>query len=102
MRWGNEWRRGRRTEYARGRAQGQEEPTLLEVVLRVQRDFRQRLAPIGVTPLQAGVILYRLRRKGDRAARPFTRRASDEQNSRYENPTLDSGTAHAAGISLAV
>ena len=40
---------------------GQDEPTLLEVVLRVQGDFRSRLAPIGVTPLQAGVILYLLR-----------------------------------------
>ena len=36
----------------------QDEPTLLEVVLRVQGDFRRRLAPIGVTPLQAGVMLY--------------------------------------------
>ena len=40
---------------------GQDEPTLLEVVLRVHGDFRRRLAPIGVTPLQAGVILYLLR-----------------------------------------
>ena len=37
---------------------GQDERTLLEVVLRVHGDFRRRLAPIGVTPLQAGVILY--------------------------------------------
>ena len=39
----------------------QDKPTLLEVVLRVHGDFRRRLAPIGVTPLQAGVILYLLR-----------------------------------------
>ena len=37
---------------------GQDELTLLELVLRVQGDFRQRLAPLRVTPLQAGVILY--------------------------------------------
>ena len=36
----------------------QDEPTLLEVVLRVQGEFRQHLAPLHVTPLQAGVILY--------------------------------------------
>ena len=36
----------------------QDEPTLLEVVLRVHGDFRRRLEPIGVTPLQAGVMLY--------------------------------------------
>ena len=40
---------------------GQDERTLLEVVLRLHGDFRRRLAPIGVTPLQAGVILYLLR-----------------------------------------
>jgi DNA-binding MarR family transcriptional regulator len=34
------------------------EPTLLEVMLRVHGEFRGRLAPIQVTPLQAGVILY--------------------------------------------
>lgn len=32
--------------------------TLLELVLRVQGDFRRRLEPIRVTPLQAGVILF--------------------------------------------
>ena len=32
--------------------------TLLELVLQVQGDFRRRLEPIEVTPLQAGVILY--------------------------------------------
>ena len=37
---------------------GQDKPTLLEVVLRVQGDFRSRLASIDVTPLQAGVMLY--------------------------------------------
>ena len=36
----------------------QDTPTLVEVVLRVQGDFRRRLEPIGVTPLQAGVMLY--------------------------------------------
>ena len=36
----------------------QDKPTLLEVVLRVQGEFRQQLAPLRVTPLQAGVILY--------------------------------------------
>jgi len=33
-------------------------PTLLEHVLRVQSDLRRALAPIGVTPLQAGVLCY--------------------------------------------
>ena len=37
---------------------GQDELTPLEVVLRLHGDFRRRLAPIGVTPLQAGVMLY--------------------------------------------
>ena len=36
----------------------QDERTLLEVVLRMHGDFRRRLEPIGVTPLQAGVMLY--------------------------------------------
>ena len=35
-----------------------ENPTLLELVLRVQGEFRRNLEPIRVTPLQAGVILY--------------------------------------------
>ena len=35
-----------------------DKPTLLEVVLQVQGDFRSRLASIGATPLQAGVLLY--------------------------------------------
>jgi DNA-binding MarR family transcriptional regulator len=34
------------------------EPTLLELVLRVQGDLRRALNPIGVTPLQAGVRCY--------------------------------------------
>ena len=37
---------------------GQDKPTLLEIVLRVQGEFRRYLAPLRVTPLQAGVILY--------------------------------------------
>ena len=36
----------------------QDKPTLLEVVLRVQGDFRQCLAPLHATPLQAGVMLF--------------------------------------------
>ncbi len=34
------------------------ESTLLELVLRVQGELRRALAPIGVTPLQAGVLCY--------------------------------------------
>jgi len=41
----------------------QDEPTLLEVVLRVQGDFRSQLATLRVTPLQAGVILYLYRQR---------------------------------------
>ena len=37
---------------------GPNEPTMLEVVLRVQGDFRRQLAPLHVTPLQAGVMLF--------------------------------------------
>ena len=37
---------------------GHEALTLLELVLRVQGEFRRCLEPIRVTPLQAGVILY--------------------------------------------
>ncbi len=33
-------------------------PTILELVLRLHGDFRRRLEPIRVTPLQAGVMLY--------------------------------------------
>ncbi|MGH7183146.1 MAG: hypothetical protein ACREJN_14370, partial [Nitrospiraceae bacterium] len=36
----------------------QSKPTLLEVGLRVQGDFRRCLAPLRVTPLQAGVSIY--------------------------------------------
>ena len=35
-----------------------EKPTLLELVLQLHGEFRRRLDPIRVTPLQAGVILY--------------------------------------------
>ena len=38
--------------------------TLLEAVLRVQGDLRRALAPIGVTPHQAGVLSY-LRQHAD-------------------------------------
>ena len=38
--------------------ESQDKPTLLEVALRVQGDFRRRLAPRRVTSLQAGVMLY--------------------------------------------
>ena len=41
----------------------QDKPTVLEVALRVQSDFRQHLAPLRVTPLQAGVILYLYRQR---------------------------------------
>ena len=34
------------------------EPSLLKLVLRVQSNLRRALAPIGVTPLQAGVLCY--------------------------------------------
>ena len=37
---------------------GNEKLTLLELVLRVQGEFRRSLEPIRVTPLQAGVILF--------------------------------------------
>ena len=40
------------------KGQGQDEPTLLEVVLLLHGDFRRRLESIRVTPLQAGVMLY--------------------------------------------
>src|SRR4051794_13125724 len=38
--------------------QKHDKPTLLEVVLRLHGEFRRRLAPLRVTVLQAGVILY--------------------------------------------
>jgi len=37
---------------------GHEALTLLELVLRVEGEFRRSLEPIRVTPLQAGVLLY--------------------------------------------
>jgi DNA-binding MarR family transcriptional regulator len=40
-----------------------DEPTRLEAVLRLHGEFRRRLVPLKVTPLQAGVILY-LHRQG--------------------------------------
>ncbi len=39
-------------------------PTLLEDVLRLQGNFRRVLQPIGVTPLQAGVLCYLHRHAG--------------------------------------
>jgi DNA-binding MarR family transcriptional regulator len=39
-------------------------PTQLELLLRLEGDFRKRLGPIRVTPSQAGVILF-LRRHAD-------------------------------------
>jgi DNA-binding MarR family transcriptional regulator len=41
-----------------------EELTLLELVLQLHGDFRRRLEPIRVTPLQTGAILF-LRRHAD-------------------------------------
>jgi len=41
-----------------------EDLTILELVLQLHGDFRRRLEPIRVTPLQAGVILF-LRRHAD-------------------------------------
>ena len=41
-----------------------EELTLLELVLQLHGEFRRSLAPIGVTPLQAGVLLYVRRQTG--------------------------------------
>jgi len=37
---------------------GNEKLTLLELVLRLEGEFRRSLEPIRVTPLQAGVLLY--------------------------------------------
>jgi len=37
---------------------GNEKLTLLELVLRMQGEFRRSLEPIRVTPLQAGMMLY--------------------------------------------
>ena len=43
---------------------GYKDLTILELVLQLHGDFRRRLEPIRVTPLQAGVILF-LRRHAD-------------------------------------
>jgi DNA-binding MarR family transcriptional regulator len=43
---------------------GHEKQTLLELVLRLEGEFRRSLEPIRVTPLQAGVLLF-LRRHAD-------------------------------------
>ncbi len=43
---------------------GHEELTLLELVLQLHGEFRRCLEPIGVTPLQAGVLLYVRRQTG--------------------------------------
>lgn len=40
------------------RHKGHEELTLLELVLRLEGEFRRSLESIRVTPLQAGVLLY--------------------------------------------
>jgi DNA-binding MarR family transcriptional regulator len=49
-----------------GKHHGQKEkgPTLLELVLRLEGDFRKRLGPIRVTPSQSGVLLF-LRRHAE-------------------------------------
>ena len=46
------------------RKQKETGPTLLELVLQLEGDFRRSLQPIGVTALQAGVILF-LRRHAE-------------------------------------
>jgi len=43
---------------------GYEDLTILERVLQLHGQFRRSLEPLGVTPLQAGVILF-LRRHAD-------------------------------------
>jgi len=43
---------------ARHKDQKETGPTLLELLLRLEGDFRRRLEPIRVTPLQAGVLLF--------------------------------------------
>jgi DNA-binding MarR family transcriptional regulator len=48
----------------RAEKDGYEDLTFLELVLQLHGDFRRRLEPIRVTPLQAGVILV-LRRHAD-------------------------------------
>jgi DNA-binding MarR family transcriptional regulator len=49
---------------ARHKGQKETGPTLLELVLRLEGDMRRRLAPIRVTPLQAGMLLF-LRRHAE-------------------------------------
>ena len=48
----------------RGVKHGYEDLTILERVLQLHGQFRRSLEPLGVTPLQAGVILF-LRRHAD-------------------------------------
>lgn len=43
---------------ASAKHKAQDDLTLLEVALQLHGEFRRRLDPIRVTPLQAGVILY--------------------------------------------
>jgi hypothetical protein len=56
-----------------GKHDSQDKPTLLEVVLLVHGDFRNRLASIGVTPLQSGVMLN-LQRHSDAKMNDTSRR----------------------------
>ncbi len=55
------------------------QPSLLELVLRVQGELRRALAAIGVTPLQAGVLCYlgQHRRPADRRRSGISCRATD-------------------------
>ncbi len=55
--------------------------TLLEDVLRIQGDLRRALKPIGVTPLQAGVLCYL-------GQHPNTRMIDAAKAFRVEPPTL--------------
>ena len=55
----------------------QNKPMLVEIVLRMQGDFRQRLAPFRVTPLQAGVMLYLHRHREAQMTELFTLRCHD-------------------------
>jgi DNA-binding MarR family transcriptional regulator len=48
----------------KAKTNGKKNVTLLEAVLRLQGDFRRRLEPLGVTPLQAGILLYLQRHPG--------------------------------------
>lgn len=43
---------------------GLDKLTLLELVLRLEGDFRRSLEPLRVTPLQAGVLLFVRRHAG--------------------------------------